>query len=234
MWEMRAVLFFAEDDHKWLDCKISEKELREQVIDLAFYAEPQVAEKVKEFYTNPAPDAGSDDDGEMDAETMELITELMLQDECNGQDLKNFKEDLDRKSARRLVQKKRQYQRDEAAKRKQKLNRKKELQQAKKKINPKLKKHLRRKKPSASAPGDGPAPGGPAPGPSSPPAAFMGGGPSGGREAEREGLCEWEVGGEMVGWFPARFRAPASEFLKFQCREEPDSRALKDSKLTLT
>ena len=135
------------------------------MIDLCFHNEPEVALKVKDLYTKPPEPAGSDDEEEFDAETMELVTELMLQDEANGQDLKNFKDDIDRKTARRLVQKKKQYQREEAATRAQKLKRKQALNNTKKKVRPQLKKSLARKRKRASADSAPPAPDGPSPGP---------------------------------------------------------------------
>ena len=136
-WELRAIMYHGNaNDPKWWDCKITEKELLSQVIELALGDEEEAKQKVRDLYEKPAAEAEPDDEAEMDPETMEFVTELMLTDECNGSDFKSFKDDLDRKSARRLMAKKRHYQREQAAQRKAKLKQKRTLAKTKKNINP--------------------------------------------------------------------------------------------------
>ena len=138
-WELRAIMFHGSaNDPKWWDCKWKEKELLSEVIKLALGDDQEAKQKVMDLYEKPAAEAETDE-AEMDPETMELVTELILTDECNGSDLKSFKDDLDRKSVRRLMAKKRNYQREQAAQRKAKLKQKRTLAKTKKNINPKRK-----------------------------------------------------------------------------------------------
>ena len=143
----------------------SQASLLEEVIGLSFEGEPALQEQARELYRKPPPLEVEEDD----AEFTELVSELCLQDEANSGDLKMMKDDIDKKTTKRLLQRKHDFQREQAEKKKARLARAAAKKKARKRINPKLAASQRRQARRA-APAEPPAPTPPPNGPTEPPA----------------------------------------------------------------
>ena len=101
-----------EEKADWLNnCTVTLATLLQEVISYSLDGWPELAEQVRELYRKPPPPEEPEDNKEF----TELVGELLLQDEANSGDLKLMKDDIDKRSRKRLLQRKHDYQRERAA-----------------------------------------------------------------------------------------------------------------------
>ena len=101
-WELKQMVVALEAPHTNvadLD-PLTEKALLNRLVPLVFPGDPALVAEILDAYARPKP---AKDEYEMDEETCDLVEEMAVSDQINLDDLKNFRDEIKKKSMRKLA-----------------------------------------------------------------------------------------------------------------------------------